>query len=278
MTERRCVGASAVLAAFLLGTFAAQAWDDAKYPDLTGAWDRAVEGQPRFDPSKSRAEQNPPLTAEYKKIFDASVADIVAGGQGDHPVARCLAWGMPAMMTLYGTMQVVIMPETTYLLIDDGNDSFRRIFTDGRDFSPTADASFVGYSVGRWLDEDGDGKYDVLEVETRNFKGPRAVDNSGLVLHPDNQSIVRERIFLDKENPNILHDQVTLIDNALTHPWVVMKDYKRNPDPQYFWREDVCAEGNGHVFIGKEGYMLSPDGYLMPTRQNQKPPDLRYFK
>src|SRR5438132_9414821 len=32
-------------------------------------------------------------------------------------------------------------------------------------------------------------KYDVLEGETRNFKGPRAYDASGLPLHFDNQSV-----------------------------------------------------------------------------------------
>jgi len=271
------MGAIAFVAALLMTTAAAQAFDDAKYPDLKGAWNRAVAGQPRFDPSKSRAEQNPPLTAEYRVIFDASVKDIAAGGQGDHPVARCLAWGMPGMMNLYGTMEVVVTPDITYLLIDDGNDSHRRIFTDGRDFSATAEPSFVGYSVGKWIDEDGDGKYDVLEVETRNFKGPRASDNSGLVFHPDNQSVIKERIYLDKTDRNILHDVLTVIDSALTRPWTVIKDYKRDPNPKPIWREDVCSEGNGQVFIGKDNYMLSADGYLMPAKKNQAPPDLRYF-
>ncbi len=40
----------------------------------------------------------------------------------------------------------------------------------------------------------------------------------------------------------------------------------------------VCVEYNGQVFIGKENYMLSGDGYLMPVRKDQPPPDLRYFK
>jgi hypothetical protein len=32
------------------------------------------------------------------------------------------------------------------------------------------------------------------------------------------------------------------------------------------------------VVIGQENYFLSADGYLMPTKKNQKSPDLRYFK
>jgi hypothetical protein len=32
------------------------------------------------------------------------------------------------------------------------------------------------------------------------------------------------------------------------------------------------------VSIGKENYFMSGDGMLMPSRKNQPPPDLRYFK
>jgi hypothetical protein len=42
-------------------------------------------------------------------------------------------------------------------------------------------------------------------------------------------------------------------------------------------REDVCAENNPHIEIGHDTYMLSADGYLMPVKKGQKPPDLRHF-
>jgi hypothetical protein len=45
-----------------------------------------------------------------------------------------------------------------------------------------------------------------------------------------------------------------------------------------WWREDVCAENNSHVAIGKESYFLSADGLLMPAKKDQPPPELRYFK
>src|SRR5581483_9054201 len=211
MPNRNPMGAIAFAAALLMASAGAFAFDDAKYPDLSGQWTREG-GQPRFDPHQPRGpKQNPPLNAEFRALFEASQRDMAAGGQGDHPVYRCLAWGMPAMMTLYGVMEIIILPEVTYIRIDDGNDSVRRVFTDGRDFPSDAEATFVGYSIGKWIDEDGDGKFDVLEVETRNFRGPRAYDNSGLILHPDNQSIIKERIYLDKSNSNVLHDQLTVI-------------------------------------------------------------------
>ena len=41
----------------------------------------------------------------------------------------------------------------------------------------------------------------------------------GMPLHKDNQSIIKERIFLDKANADLLHDEITIIDHALTRPW-----------------------------------------------------------
>jgi hypothetical protein len=202
MTHRTLLAAIGIAALMMTGT-SAVAFDDARYPNLKGQWYRPG-GAPRFDPSQPRGPaQNPPLNAEYRAKFEASQRDMAAGGQGDHPVYRCLAWGMPGMMNLYGTMEVVILPEVTYLFIDDGNDSVRRIYTDGRSFpKEEIDPTFTGYSIGQWIDEDGDGKYDVLQVETRGpFKGPRAFDNSGLILHPDGETVIKERIYLDKNDP-----------------------------------------------------------------------------
>ena len=40
----------------------------------------------------------------------------------------------------------------------------------------------------------------------------------------------------------------------------------------------ALLESNNHVVIGKENYFLSADGFLMPTKKDQAPPDLRYFQ
>ena len=42
--------------------------------------------------------------------------------------------------------------------------------------------------------------------------------------------------------------------------------------------ETICGEDEHQVKIGNEHYFLSGDGYLMPTRQDQPPPDLKFFK
>jgi len=278
MTGRNSIGIVAAAAALLLASGIARAFDDAKYPDLSGAWERTGGAAPRFDNSKPRGlPQQAPLTPQFQKLYEASLADQAAGGQGDHTVFRCLPWGMPAMMNCYGEIQIVITPETTYLLIDDGNNEVRRIFTDGRRFPEDAEPTYTGYSIGHWVDSAGAGHYDLLEDETRAFRGPRVYDNTGLMLHPDNESVIREKIYLDKADKKLLHDEITVEDHALTRPWTVLKTYTRNADPLHVLREDVCAENNPHVQIGSDTYMLSADGYLMPVRKGQKPPDLKYF-
>ncbi len=270
------------LAATLLVTAAAQAFDDAQYPDLKGQWNRArmpgAGGQPSFDPTKASGRgQQAPLTPEYQAIFEANLVDQANGGYGLTRGWACRTSGLPIMMALFEPMEIVVLPETTYILIDQHNTQ-RRIFTDGRDFPAEIEPSFIGYSIGKWLDSDGDGHYDVLEVETRGFKGFRVFDADGLPLHEDNQSIIKERFALDKTNRNLLYDEMTVIDHALTRPWTVVKRYSREPDPKPVWHEFICAENNNDVAIGSENYFLSGEGLLMPSKKGQAPPDLRYFK
>jgi hypothetical protein len=118
----------------------------------------------------------------------------------------------------------------------------------------------------------------VLEAETRGFRGPRTYDATGLPLHRDNQSVIKEKFYIDPKDPNLSHDEVTVYDHARTHPWTVVKNYRRDPNPRPYWHEENCPENNVNVRVGDEDYMISGDGFLMPTEKGQKPPDLRYFK
>ncbi|HEY4405014.1 MAG TPA: hypothetical protein VGN55_10190 [Xanthobacteraceae bacterium] len=259
----------------------ARAADDVKYPtNWKGEWTRVihreVEVQGAFDQTKTFGlRQEAPLTPEYQKVLADSMADQANGGLGNYPTARCLPSGMPRIMT-FGTQEYVITPATTYILLS-GSDHLRRVFTDGRDWPKNPQPTYGGYSIGRWVDEDGDGRYDLLEVETRYFKGPRAFDASGLPLAFDNQSVFKERIFIDKTNPDIIHLLTTVIDNALTRPWTSDRQYMRVAENVVQFPETWCQEGNHNILIGKENYLLRSDGLLMPSKKNQAPPDLRYF-
>jgi hypothetical protein len=267
------------LSALTIAMSGAQA-DDAKYPNWKGQWEAInprFGGQMiKFDPTKAWGPaQQAPLTPEYQKVLEESMADQARGGLGNYPTARCLPGGMPRMMAS-PRQEYIITPETTYLILGG---EMRRIYTDGRDWPQEIEATYEGYSIGKWIDEDGDGRYGVLEVETRGpFRGPRAYDASGLPLHFDNESTFKERFHLDKSDPNLLHDEITVFDHALTRPWSVDKTFRRDPDQRPSWARTSCVEGNHQVFIGKENYFLSGDGLLMPAKKDQSPPDLKYFK
>jgi hypothetical protein len=272
MLRRNSFHSIVLTAALCMMVEGVQAFDDAAYPDWKGAW-FGTGG--RYDASKPAGlGQQAPLTPEFQKILEASIADQDNGGQGENPGYRCASHGMPRVMIANVPIGFVIMPETTYVMLERLS-QVRRIYTDGRDWPAQLKPSSLGYSIGKWIDEDGDGRYDTLEAETRGLKHPHVYDSSGMPFHPDERAIVKERIRLDKSNPNMLRSEITTIDNALTRPWTVTRSYRRERD--YRWSEYVCAANNQHVVIGKEDYFLSADGLLMPVRKDQKPPDLRNF-
>src|SRR3954447_5446456 len=106
-------------------TGAAHADDAAKYPNWKGAWMRwfppgsvlepnggfSAGGQPSHDQTKPWGRgQEAPLTTEYQKIFEASLADQANGGEGnffDHSV-RCMPGGMPFMMIGFGATEFIV--------------------------------------------------------------------------------------------------------------------------------------------------------------------------
>jgi hypothetical protein len=283
MLDRGLIGTITLAAALVISSAAVRAFDDAnpaggpkldaKYPDLGGTWVRP--GAAQWDPTKpSGLRQQAPLTPEYQAVFEANLAITAAGGQEYNPQVNCLPAGMPRVMIAYDPLEFIVTPDVTYMR-SDHLAQFRRIYTDGRPWPQQIKPSFVGYSIGRWVDADADGRYGALEVETRALKGPRALDASGLPLHADNQTVVKERIFLDKPNRNRLHDQVTTIDHAYTKPWTITRDYNRDPDP--VWVENNCGADNHYVSLGNETYFISADGYLMPTKKNQPVPALKGF-
>lgn len=287
--QRQALTAAAALAAALVMVHSARAFDESKYPDFKGRWVRVgspnwiqppntPEFHPIYDPRVYVPAPPGLLTPQYQKIYDANRADQASGGSGDVPSTFCIPQGMPMMMDLYDPMEIIVSPEVTYILISHVNDSYRRIYTDGRDWPADAQPTFAGYSIGRWIDAAGSGRYDTLAVETRDFRGPRAYDATGLPLARDNQSVIKERFRLDPADRNTLYDEITVIDNALTHPWTITRKAVRDQNPQPAWRSEECPADNSWIRIGKNAYYLSADGNLMPTKKDQPPPDLKYFK
>jgi hypothetical protein len=272
MIKRCIIGTIALVTVIGAATAPGFAHDEGKYPDLKGAWIRADRGQATpWDPSKPPGRgQQAPLTSEYQAVYDAALARQAAGIN----LTSCLPPGMPRSMIVPEPMELIVMPDTTYIMLTYMSE-FRRIYTDGRKFADDIEPAFSGFSIGTWEDTDKDGRFDTLVVETRGVKGPRTFDDSGIPLHKDNETVIKERIYLDKADPNLLHNEITTIDHALTRPWTVTRSYRRDRDAE--WTEHLCAENNQYVTLGDEVYSIGDDGFLSPTRKDQPPPDLRYF-
>jgi hypothetical protein len=250
-----------------------------KFPDFSGQWNRVPDGDvPRYDPTKPIRKQQAPLRPEYQALFEASIRDQDEGGMGLDTAYTCRPPGLPRMMSGVTLMEFLISPGVTHILFDRNDYAPRRIYTDGRDWPQIGhdDRTLPGYSIGRWVDKDGNGRYDELVVETRYVRNPRNWDQSGMPMADDDNGVIFERLFLDKDNPNILHNEMTAIDNSLTRPWTVMKNYRRAQ--KVWWGENNCIDGQTWVTIGSQVYYLSGDGTIMPIKKHQPPPDLKYFE
>ena len=180
---------------------------------------------------------------------------------------------MPRVMMIYQPMEIIIKPNVTYFLLESTS-PIRRVWTDGRGWPKTYLPAFAGYSIGQWLDTDNDGKYDTLTIETRGISGQRLFD-ANVPLADDDSTVVKEKIYLDKANPDTMKNEITTMDSALTRPWTVLRQYKRVAKAEY--AEYNCEEKR-NVVINGETYWIGVDGYLMPIGKDQPPPDLRHFQ
>src|SRR5262249_36592212 len=130
MLDRSAIGMLALAAALATFVSSAKAFDDATYPDWSGSWLGIGGGS--FDTSKPKGlGQQAPLKPESQKILERSIADIAAGGQGNDPGYHCGSHGMPRVMIANVPIYFVILPATTYVILERLS-QVRRIFTDAR--------------------------------------------------------------------------------------------------------------------------------------------------
>ena len=234
------------------------------HPDWSGQWERI--GSLNWPPEGYREAGPAPLTPEYQAVYDENQRLRSQGILAGDPPATCLPPGMPRVMKMSFPMEIVVTSGITYV-IADWESQVRRIYTDGRDWPEYILPEFNGYSIGEWRDEDGDGVYDMLSVETRGIKGPRSMDSTGVVLHENNQTVVLEEIRRIDENT--LENRITTIDDAFTGPWTIHQRYNHVAE-DIVWVEYVCAEANRHIKLGDEWYFLNDaEGVLEPTREGQ---------
>src|SRR5439155_5478883 len=167
MLHRTSTALLALMAAFGLTMASAPGQIESKFPDWSGQWSRVPDGgPPRYDPSQPIRKQKAPLKPEYQALHEASMKDQDAGGFGLDRAYACIPQGMPRQMSGQSRFEFLVSPSVIHVLFETMTNQIRRIYTDGRDWPKDREPTFTGYSIGKWVDTDGDGRYDALEIET----------------------------------------------------------------------------------------------------------------
>ena len=109
LDDRRLTGAIALMVALLMAPAGARAFDETRYPNLKGQWDRI--GPPNWTPAGK-----PPFTSEYQAVYEANRADMAKGGAGGVPSQYCFPQGMP-MMNIYDPMEFVVTSDAIGVLV-----------------------------------------------------------------------------------------------------------------------------------------------------------------
>ncbi|MGD8810291.1 MAG: DUF6152 family protein [Gammaproteobacteria bacterium] len=197
------------------------------WPDFGGIW----------HPSFAVGGTEPKLKGRYLEAWE-EFRTLAAADPRHEVVGRdsnCEPLGMPGMMTMPYSLEFLYTPGKITVQ-QEAPMSIRRIFMDGRELPRNPDPTYAGYSVGRW-------EGDTLVVETVGTRPGQRLGVAGITNGP--RLKITERIYLDEENPDVLHLDFTFEDpDALAEPWV--RTHVFNRDDEWAMLEYVCQENDRH--------------------------------
>jgi len=219
-------------------------------PDLSGVWQ--IEPTPREELTKlfgdiSTLDVPGDDATIFSKYFLNILADFKPGEEPMRPEAarlfrergerqgkdlsttRCLPAGVP-LADLYPFPFKIVQTPTLLLVLYEGDESRRQIYTDGRKPPADADPLWLGYSIGHW--EGG-----MLVVNSTGFNDKTWLDAFG---HPHSEALyVVER--LRRRDFGHLDLEVTVDDSKMyTRPFTVKFTERLIPDSDLL--EYFCAE------------------------------------
>jgi hypothetical protein len=214
-----------------------------KLPDWSGAW--MMVGGTVFDRATQTGQggavspgvrSHPPYNTEWEKIYQTHLA-LRDKNLFPDTISNCgVPAGFPRHFNLPDLYEFVVRPEQVWVLTENGPNVLR-IYTDGREHLADQWATYTGDSVGHW-------EGDTLVFTTVALKGFRdkdvILDRTGLVLSDQSHATTRIR----KTDASTIEVQMTIEDSkALTKPWVVTKQFRKQPAGTRVY-DYGCAENN----------------------------------
>lgn len=235
-------------------------------PDWSGVWERYEGNGGMFDvrtttPADGRAgspgvRQHPPLTDAWERKYRETL-DVVAEGRLPDPISICgTPAGFPRLLALPDVYEVVVRPEQTWIITENGP-NVMRIYTDGRTHAPPEERwpTFTGDSVGYWKDG-------VLRFTTVSMIGGKEtiLDRSGLTL--SQEASIETTMYLTDEG--LLRAELLITDPlALRQPWHVIRHFRRLPEGTRAY-DYACAENNRNPITNSgQTLTLGPDGQVI---------------
>lgn len=184
-------------------------------PDWTGLWTRV--GRPFFDPEQpadvlTTAKLKPEPLAELTRRRELS-----AQGVEYDPISDCSPPGFPRWLAIPFLREFIVTPAQTYLFSETVN-NLRRVYTDGRDHPPAADAYPLDYgdSIGFWSGHS-------LVIHTSQVKAG--------VFHRSDPKYSEQLEAVEvwrKSDPTTVQVDVWVYDAAtLEEPWYVRQTYQQ---------------------------------------------------
>lgn len=206
-------------------------------PDWTGLWQRV--GRPFFDPdqpadvlttAKLKAEPLAELTRRR---------ELSAQGIEYDPISDCSPPGFPRWLAIPFLREFIVTPGQTYLFSETVN-NLRRVYTDGRDHPPLADAYPLPYgdSIGFWSGQ-------TLVVHTSQVA-------AGIFHRNDpkySESLEAVEVWRKTDPATVAVDVWVYDPLTLDEPWYVQQTYKQVPNPDGLLRIGYwhCGENPNNV-------------------------------
>jgi hypothetical protein len=220
---------------------------------LSAAWPLDVSGRVPGGEAQLRETlqllRPPPYNPVWKAKYEAGLNNAAALAARTAAFKVC-GRSFPALMEGPWMFQVVVLPEETLLIFENGQ--VRHVYTDGRDHPPAEELwpTQLGDSVGRW-------RGDTLIIDTiaRNPQEPLA-PRAWLSMLSDRAHFTEELRMINKDQ---LEVQLTIDDPiALANPWHIQLSFKRVAEMNRMVAYD-CTENDRNPLVDGKLIIAAPE-------------------